>query len=71
LDCDILDHRGESGDVLAKQGHSKETLAMYDKALKYAPNWGSSSKRVRRQRSKKPDYDSERLPAPAKTSAKM
>ena len=27
------------GDVLVKQGHTKEALAKYDKALKYAPNW--------------------------------
>jgi tetratricopeptide (TPR) repeat protein len=27
------------GDVLAKQGHSKDALAKYDEALKYAPNW--------------------------------
>jgi predicted negative regulator of RcsB-dependent stress response len=27
------------GDVLAKQGHSKEALAKYGTALKYAPNW--------------------------------
>jgi len=27
------------GDVLAKQGHTKEALAKYDEALKYAPNW--------------------------------
>jgi tetratricopeptide (TPR) repeat protein len=27
------------GDVLAKDGHTKEGLAKYDEALKYAPNW--------------------------------
>jgi Tetratricopeptide repeat len=27
------------GDVLAKQGNSKDALAKYDEALKYAPNW--------------------------------
>jgi tetratricopeptide (TPR) repeat protein len=27
------------GDVLAKQGHSKEALVKYDEALKYAPHW--------------------------------
>jgi tetratricopeptide (TPR) repeat protein len=27
------------GDVLAKQGKTKETLAKYDEALKYAPHW--------------------------------
>ena len=27
------------GDVLAKQGKTKEELAKYDEALKYAPNW--------------------------------
>jgi tetratricopeptide (TPR) repeat protein len=27
------------GDVLVKQGKSKEALAKYDEALKYAPNW--------------------------------
>jgi len=27
------------GDVLMKQGHTKEALARYDEALKYAPNW--------------------------------
>jgi tetratricopeptide (TPR) repeat protein len=27
------------GDVLARQGHTKQALAKYDAALKYAPNW--------------------------------
>jgi predicted negative regulator of RcsB-dependent stress response len=27
------------GDVLLKQGHTREALAKYDAALKYAPNW--------------------------------
>ena len=27
------------GDVLVKQGNTKEALAKYDEALKYAPNW--------------------------------
>jgi len=27
------------GDVLAKQGRTKDALAKYDEALKYAPNW--------------------------------
>jgi len=27
------------GDVLAKQGHTKEALAKYDRALTYAPDW--------------------------------
>jgi tetratricopeptide (TPR) repeat protein len=27
------------GDVLAKQGKTKEALAKYDEALKYAPHW--------------------------------
>jgi predicted negative regulator of RcsB-dependent stress response len=27
------------GDVLVKQGKTKEALAKYDAALKYAPNW--------------------------------
>ena|ERR1700694_5211250 len=27
------------GDVLVKQGHTKEALVKYDEALKYAPNW--------------------------------
>ena len=27
------------GDVLVKQGKTKEALAKYDEALKYAPNW--------------------------------
>jgi predicted negative regulator of RcsB-dependent stress response len=27
------------GDVLAKQGKTKEALAKYEEALKYAPNW--------------------------------
>jgi predicted negative regulator of RcsB-dependent stress response len=27
------------GDVLVKQGKSKDALAKYDEALKYAPNW--------------------------------
>jgi len=27
------------GDMLVKQGHTKEALAKYDEALKYAPNW--------------------------------
>ncbi len=27
------------GDVLAKQGKTKEAIAKYDEALKYAPNW--------------------------------
>jgi tetratricopeptide (TPR) repeat protein len=27
------------GDIQVKQGHPKEALAMYDEALKYAPNW--------------------------------
>jgi hypothetical protein len=27
------------GDVLAKQGHTKEALAIYDAALIHAPNW--------------------------------
>jgi len=27
------------GDVLAKKGKTKEALAKYDEALKYAPNW--------------------------------
>lgn len=27
------------GDVLAKEGHAKESLAKYDEAIKYAPNW--------------------------------
>jgi predicted negative regulator of RcsB-dependent stress response len=27
------------GDVLAKQGKTKEALAKYDAALTYAPNW--------------------------------
>jgi tetratricopeptide (TPR) repeat protein len=27
------------GDVLAKQGHAKEALAIYGEALKYAPHW--------------------------------
>jgi len=27
------------GDVLARQGKTKEALAKYDEALKYAPNW--------------------------------
>jgi len=27
------------GDVLLKQGRSKDALAKYDEALKYAPNW--------------------------------
>ena len=27
------------GDVLAKQVKSKDALAKYDEALKYAPNW--------------------------------
>ena len=26
-------------DVLVKQGKTKEALAKYDEALKYAPNW--------------------------------
>jgi tetratricopeptide (TPR) repeat protein len=26
------------GDVLAKQGHTKEALVKYDEALKYSPN---------------------------------
>jgi hypothetical protein len=27
------------GDVLAKQGKTKDVLAKYDEALRYAPNW--------------------------------
>ena len=27
------------GDVLVKQGKTKEALVKYDEALKYAPNW--------------------------------
>jgi tetratricopeptide (TPR) repeat protein len=27
------------GDVLVKQGNTKDALAKYDEALKYAPNW--------------------------------
>lgn len=27
------------GEVLLKQGKTKEALAKYDEALKYAPNW--------------------------------
>ena len=27
------------GDLLAKQGRTKEAPAKYDEALKYAPNW--------------------------------
>ena len=27
------------GDVLAKQGKTKDALVKYDEALKYAPNW--------------------------------
>jgi predicted negative regulator of RcsB-dependent stress response len=27
------------GDVLMKQGKTKDALAKYDEALKYAPNW--------------------------------
>jgi tetratricopeptide (TPR) repeat protein len=27
------------GDLLAKQGHLKDALAIYDQALKFAPNW--------------------------------
>ena len=27
------------GDVLVKQGNTKEALAKYDEALKYAPKW--------------------------------
>ena len=27
------------GDVIAKQGHTKDALVKYDEALKYAPNW--------------------------------
>jgi predicted negative regulator of RcsB-dependent stress response len=27
------------GDVLVKQGKTKEALAKYNEALKYAPNW--------------------------------
>jgi len=27
------------GDLLARQGKTKEALAKYDQALKYAPNW--------------------------------
>jgi hypothetical protein len=27
------------GGVLAKQGHGKEVLAKYDKAVTYAPHW--------------------------------
>ena len=29
------------GDVLVKQGHTRETLVKYDQALKYAPNWAA------------------------------
>ena len=29
------------GDVLAKQGHTKEALEKYDAARKYAPNWAA------------------------------
>jgi Flp pilus assembly protein TadD len=29
------------GDVLAKQGHTKEARVKYDEALKYAPNWAA------------------------------
>jgi hypothetical protein len=27
------------GDVLVKQGQHRESVAKYDEALKYAPNW--------------------------------
>ena len=27
------------GDVLVKQGNTKDALSKYDEALKYAPNW--------------------------------
>jgi predicted negative regulator of RcsB-dependent stress response len=27
------------GDLLAKQGKTKDALAKYDQALRYAPNW--------------------------------
>jgi hypothetical protein len=27
------------GDVLVKQGHTKDALSKYEAALKYAPNW--------------------------------
>jgi predicted negative regulator of RcsB-dependent stress response len=27
------------GDVLAKQGNTKDALAKYDEALKFAPKW--------------------------------
>jgi predicted TPR repeat methyltransferase len=27
------------GDVLMKQGHTKDAVVKYDEALKYAPNW--------------------------------
>jgi Flp pilus assembly protein TadD len=36
-------HNGDAcklwGDVLAKQEYTKDALAKYDQALKYAPNW--------------------------------
>jgi predicted RNA polymerase sigma factor len=46
------------GDLLAKQGRTKEAPAKYDEALKYAPNWKHSTKRASRLRGKRADLTS-------------
>ncbi len=40
------------GDVLAEQGKTREALAKYAEALKYAPNWEQLKKALEKQKAR-------------------